>query len=186
MRIEGIDLIEGPLLETAWQLYAEAFAVLRTTAVQRHVMHRAEFDEMMADRRVQKFLAYSPQGALYGLSTFTNELDAIPLISPDYFQAQFPDRYAARQIWYVGFVAVHREGRQPQIFERLITAMRRHGGDQLAMVVIDVCRVNDEVLRLSDAVGTILRRRFGDVRRDRLDEQTYYGYTFPPDQIAAA
>ncbi|GAA2608996.1 hypothetical protein GCM10010399_44780 [Dactylosporangium fulvum] len=186
MRIEVVDLIDGQLLDTAWTQYSEAFSGLRTTAVQRHVMHRDEFDAMMTDRRVRKFLAWSPQGELHGLSTFTNHLDAIPLISPDYFRARFPDRYSARQIWYVGFVAVHREGRQPQIFERLITAMRHHGGDQLAMVVIDVCRLNGEELRLPDAVGLILRRRFGDVRRDRLDEQTYWGYTFPPDQIAAA
>ncbi len=47
-------VLPAHLLEPAWELYVEAFAELRTTAAQRHVMYRSEFDEVMADPRVTK------------------------------------------------------------------------------------------------------------------------------------
>jgi hypothetical protein len=94
------------LLQSLWELYSDAFKDLNSLAVQRHLMYRNEFDEVMRDQRVQKYLCLDDDGTLYGLSTYTNDLAAVPLIAPEYFERHWPDHYAARKIWYIGFVAV--------------------------------------------------------------------------------
>ena len=40
----------------AWKLYSQAFDDLRYLAVQRHVMYGDEFDAVMADALVEKYL----------------------------------------------------------------------------------------------------------------------------------
>ncbi|HEU4347241.1 MAG TPA: hypothetical protein VFR35_05580, partial [Actinoplanes sp.] len=58
MLVKVIDQITGgELREALWKLYEEAFRELRSLAVQRHLMYRSEFDEVMNDCRVQKYLA---------------------------------------------------------------------------------------------------------------------------------
>ena len=51
------SVVTGELAEDAWKLYRQSFDELRTLAVQRHVMYGDEFDAVMADSRVEKFLA---------------------------------------------------------------------------------------------------------------------------------
>ena len=99
------DLVDEQL-EQAWQLYGVAFSHLNALTVQRHLMYRSEFDDVMTDRRIEKWLAYSDDGVLLGLATYTNQLSAWPLISPEYFARRWPAHYADSRIWYCGFVAV--------------------------------------------------------------------------------
>ncbi len=92
MLVKVVDLItEDELIEAAWRLYEEAFQDLKSLAVQRHLMYRSEFDEVMRDSRVQKYLCYEDDGTLCGLSTYTNDLHAIPLIAPEYFEHHWPE-----------------------------------------------------------------------------------------------
>ena len=63
------EVVDGDLREQAWTLYSESFDELRYLAVQRHVMYRDEFDAVMADPRVEKFLLWGHDGSLQGLST---------------------------------------------------------------------------------------------------------------------
>lgn len=179
MGIDVLQAVPAERLDEAWQLYIDAFDELRATAVQRHVMYRSEFDEVMLDTRVQKFLAFGDEGQLLGMSTITDDLHAVPLISPEYFERRYPARFAERQIWYVGFVAVLPGGRQSRVFVRLIDEMYKMTSTRLGYVCLDVCRYNEEVYGLPNAVHTILRRHFGNVRGHRLDEQSYWIYEFP-------
>ena len=64
----------------------------------------------MLDPRVTK-LMLAAAGRLGGLSTMTNDLDAAPLISRDYFRHRRPERYERRTVWCVGFVATHPDHR---------------------------------------------------------------------------
>jgi hypothetical protein len=179
MNIKVIDELHESLVEEAWALYHGAFQELNTLAVQRHLMYRDEFDDVMRDRRVEKYLCLDDDGALCGLSTFTNDLAAMPLISPAYFQRRWPRHYAERRIWYVGFVAVHPNGRAMNAFVELVEAMQSVAAPRNGVVGLDLCRYNDEALNMSRAVGLLVRRITHTVRMERADEQSYWLYEFP-------
>jgi hypothetical protein len=179
MTIKVFDELHGSLLEEAWKLYQDAFQELNALAIQRHLMYRDEFDEVMRDTRVQKYLYLNDDGALCGMSTFTNYLEAVPLISPEYFRRRWPQHYAERRIWYVGFVAVHPNGRALHAFVELVEAMQLVAAPQNGVVGLDVCRYNDEAHRMSRAVGMLVHRITSTVHVERADEQSYWLYEFP-------
>lgn len=184
MRVDVTQLLPAGLLEPAWDLYNAAFAELRATAVQRHLMSRTEFEDMMHDRRVRKYVGVDDTGRPGGLATFTNHLDAVPLISPDYFQHRWPAHYAERRIWYVGFVAVHPGDRGTGAFERIVAEMYRSVEGQHAIVGLDVCRRNEDY-GLPRAIQSVLSKLdSGVVRRRRVDEQSYWLYEFDPGRAA--
>ena len=179
MNIKIVDVVPEELLETAWKLYYDAFHELNSYAVQRHLMYRSEFDEVMLDRRVQKYLCLDDEGALSGLSIYTNDLDAVPLISPQYFERRWPSHYAERRIWYCGFVAVHPNGRGNGVFADLVEAMYREAAEQNGIIGLDFCRFNDDMRHMSRVVRLMLHRLSGGVRAERMDEQQYWLYEFP-------
>jgi hypothetical protein len=80
MTVKMVTDLPAPLVDEAWILYTEAFRELNALAVQRHLMYRHEFDEVVADRRVRKYLAVDDGGRLTGLATYTNHLEAMPLL----------------------------------------------------------------------------------------------------------
>jgi hypothetical protein len=176
MSIKVVDEVHETLIEDAWQLYYEAFRELNAFAVQRHLMYRSEFDEVMLDPRVQKYLCLDDAGALCGLSTYTNYLEAVPLISPQYFERRWPRHFAERRIWYVGFVAVT-AGAPVTTFPNLIAAMHETSKRD-AITALDVCTRTDEVRHLPRAVRVLLHRLSGGVTMERLDEQSYWMYEF--------
>lgn len=177
MVIEAHWLLPPELMEPAWQVYREAFEELRFRAVQRHLMLRGEFDDQMRDARIRKYVVRAPEnGRLLALATLTNDLDAMPLVSPDYFEHRWPALYAERRIWYCGFYAIHPEHQGSATFVRLVTEMRAIIVPGIA--VMDFCGRNEEVRRMPQVVRTILARQ-GDVRPERLDAQAYWSYEFP-------
>lgn len=182
MRIETHKVLPTDMLEDAWQLYAEAFEELRAVAVQRHVLTRSEFDELMADARIHKYLVRHPdEDRLAALSTITNDLEAVPLISPDYFRKRWPKQYADRQIWYVPFNAIHPNYRGSGIFELICETMREvviGTAEQPGIVGLDFCRRNEEPYRLPHAIHNALAR-LGSVEAHRLDTQAYWCYELP-------
>jgi hypothetical protein len=179
MTIKVVDALQEDLMESTWDLYYDAFHELNALALQRHLMYRHEFDEVMLDERVQKYLCLDDGGALCGLSTYTNDLDAVPLISPQYFERRWPQHYAERRIWYVGFVAVHPNGRSVNAFVELVEAMHLVAAPQNGIVGLDMCRYNDDNRHMSRAVRLLLRRLSSNVLVERSDEQSYWLYEFP-------
>ena len=181
MKVEIVDLVGDDLLESTWALYRGAFEELNAFAVQRHMMYRAEFDEVMRDRRVRKYLALADGGELLGMSTYTNELDAMPLISPAYFQRRWPDLYAERRIFYCGFVATHPDRRATQAYAVLSEAMYRTAEERDGIIALDFCRYNEEVHRMSRSVNLLMHRMSaGQVRAHRMDEQSFWLYDTRP------
>jgi len=179
MKVELVESLSTDARPEAWRLYTEVFDDLRFRAVRRQVMYRPEFDSVMTDRRVSKCLAQDDGGGLRGLSTFTNDLAAVPLISPEYFERRWPDRFAARRIWYCGFVAVRPGTENSGVFAALVEAMYRAAAPQDGIIGLDLCRHDDQVSKVSRAVRLMLHRLSGDVRAQRADEQAYWLYEFP-------
>ncbi|MFV2021364.1 hypothetical protein [Micromonospora sp. LOL_023] len=181
MYIEVDTSIPPELSDAVWQLYTSAFDELRTAAVQRHVMHRAEFDEVLSDKRVLKYLGRDPQRTdqVAALATFTNELDSLPLISPDYFAHRWPDLYAQQRIWYIGFFAIHPQSRGSGLFEAVIADMWQRVAATNGIAALDICRRNDEI-GLGRAIQQTLMSLTEGMRASKMDEQTYWLYELPP------
>jgi hypothetical protein len=179
IEIEIVEAMDDELLKEAWELYYLAFEGLNAYAVQRHLMYRGEFDDVMRDPRIQKYLAYA-DGVLVGLSTYTNELDAVPLISPAYFERRWPDLYAEKLIWYCGFVAVHPDAQGSGPFREMVSVMCVHARDRGGIISLDTCRKNTDERHMGQVIPLMLRRAIrGPVRTECLDEQSYWLYEFP-------
>jgi hypothetical protein len=177
MNVKVVDEAHDGLIEQAWSLYYTAFRELNALAVQRHLMYRNEFEDVMRDQRVQKYLCLDEKDTLCGLSTYTNDLDAVPLISPQYFERRWPQLYAERRIWYCGFVAV--QDARPNVFHELVEAMYLVAHAQNGLIALDMCRYNDQKRRLSRVIPLMLHRLSGEVHTERMDEQSYWLYEFP-------
>jgi hypothetical protein len=178
MNVKVVDELHESFIEEAWTLYDGAFRELNAFAVQRHLMYRNEFDYVMSDERVQKYLCLDDDDRLCGFSTYTNDLDAVPLISPPYFARRWPQHYAERRIWYCGFVAVPPGGRAGNTFAELVKAMYMVAATQNGIIALDMCRHNDEIRRMSRVIPLMLHRLSGDVRTERMDEQSFWLYEF--------
>ena len=185
MFIKVIDqLNDGDFLEAAWELYIEAFEELNTLAVQRHLMYRSEFDELMADPRVQKYLALDDEGKLCGLATYTNDLNAVPLIAPQYFEKHWPDHYATQRIWYIVFVAVHPKAQGHEAFAQMVEQMYLLAVTNNGLVCLDICNYNDEVRNMSRVFRVMIRRLTNEMKFTRIDQQSFWLYEFPQSQAA--
>lgn len=172
-------MVSGVEAEACWSLYDRAFEELRIKAAQRHAMTRDEFDDVMVDGRVVKHLVCAPgTGRPCGLATLTNDLKAVPLISPEFYAHRWPGFYARQEIWYIGFVAVDPQYHGTPAVGRLIGSLTAtippHGG----ILAADICSANESA-GLPDMFAR-LTGKFGRPQADllRLDAQTYWGYEF--------
>jgi hypothetical protein len=179
MRIDVRDHVAATLGDELWPLYNAAFEELRSAAVQRHLMSREEFDDVMADRRVAKVLAVESSDELCALATISNDLDSMPLISPDYFERRWPAHFAEGRIWYIGFVAVHPRHRSTGAFEMVVEHLYRTVVANDGLAALDVCSRNEDLYRLPQAIHRLLESWSGVVRSDRMDAQSYWLYEFP-------
>lgn len=180
MLVKIIDQITDDDTEkAAWELYEGAFGELRSLAVQRHLMYRSEFDEVMRDARVDKYLCYGDDDTLCGLSTYTNDLYAMPLIAPEYFARRWPDLYRQHKVWYCGFVAVGCAARSTQAFAELVREMYLTAANQNGIIALDFCQYNDDMRNMSRVIRLMLHRLSGGVRAERMDQQSFWIYEFP-------
>jgi hypothetical protein len=175
--IRRIAVVEGDLLEQAWKLYSMAFDELRYLALQRHFMYGDEFDAVMADPLVDKYLLLDASGSLQGLGTITNHLRSMPLVSPDYFARKYPERYLAREVYYIGFVGVHPDSHGTGVFGELIHAMAEEIAHVEGVAIVDVCGHNKDRLHLPRAIRWLLST-WAEVQMAELDAQTYVSYDF--------
>jgi acetyltransferase (GNAT) family protein len=180
MLIKSVDqIIDADLHDAAWKMYQDAFEELNTLAVQRHMMYPSEFDEVMLDTRVTKYLALTDDGSLCGVATYTNDLDAVPLIAPKYFERHWPEHYAARKIWYIGFVAVNPEHQGREAFAQLVEQMYLVASTQNGLVGLDICTYNDDVRHMSRIFRLMVSRLSENMRFSKIDQQSYWLYEFP-------
>ena len=179
VRVDVLPELPGELLDEAWDFYRETFAPLVTRAATRHLMTRGEFESMMADRRVRKFVTQDEAG-LTGLSVMSADLDAVPLISPPFFAHHWPELYAERRIVYCVFIGARPGPRgdgvfvalQSEIYARMIEPIR-------GVVVLDVCLWNERERDLPGAVESIVSAIAGGrARATRVDSQSYWLYEF--------
>ncbi|GIF15950.1 hypothetical protein [Actinoplanes teichomyceticus] len=184
MRVDVMPVVPAELLEQAWKFYQEAFAELAVLAVNRHLLYRHEFDELMADERADKYVAFDPDGEVIGMAAMTTELSAVSLISPDYFAHHWPDLYAQKRIFYVLFVGAQRGGRGAGVFIELLRRLYRAIEAVDGKVFVDISMYNEERHQLPRLIGVILSRVAGKAVPTRLDAQSFWLYEFPESDKA--
>ena len=160
-----------------YQLYRDTFGDLETRAVARQLLHESEFLEEMHDPRVHKYVAWSPEGEIIGISTLTSELATVPWISPAYFAHHYPEHSARGAVYYLGFTLVHRDQRRARVFQAMVERMAEVMVENRAVCAWDICLHNDEALGLGANISRLLGR-YADVTVAPIDRQTYYGGTF--------
>ncbi len=165
--------------ESAWTAYEASFAPLRTRAMQRACMTRAEFDDCMADVRIAKYLALDPQGEVQGIGTMTNAIEAIPLVSPEFFEHRWPEHYAAGLCYYIGIVAAAPDRQGTELFTRLIQLMSYTAWVSGGIGVLDVCQANVEDHKLPQSIARICGQVIDDIQIELVDTQTYWAYSAP-------
>jgi len=169
--------VDAAVADRFWDLYLEAFEPLRTRAAARHVLHRDEFDEEMADPRVLKLLAHDEQGTAVGLTTLATDLAAVPWVSPEFFAARYPEHAVRGAVWYIGFTLAHPGRRSTRTFMDMIDALVAHLAEHRVVCAYDVSRFNDDSLRFADNLRRHLERT-QDVTVETVDQQSYYATTF--------
>ena len=163
-----------------WELYERAFADMRTMAVQRHLMRRDEFDQVLGDARVLKYVVRDvARGRLAGLATMTDDLNAVPLVEPEYFAHHYPDLVAARSLFYVSFVGVDPDYQGTGTMGMIIGEMCQEVSPTGGVICLDVAERVEAVHRLPSAIERIGNTFAPGAARRRLDAQVYWAYQFP-------
>lgn len=164
------------LLSATWEMYTEAFEPMRTKAAQSHVMRYEDFRDLMGDERVDKVLVQSTDVTRtpLGLACVTNDLAALSLIEPRYFEARHPELYAANHVWYVAFVCVRQVGIRPpaDTFGRIINRMAEPIRPVQGVCYMDYARCNVE-----NGLALKARKLLGsNCAMERADAQETWGY----------
>jgi len=177
MRYEMAEELEQSRLDQAWATYSAAFDELRAATVERNVLYHHEFEALMVDKRVEKHMALDPAtDSVVGLATFTNHLETLYWISPEYFAARWPDQYAQKKIWYLGFFAIDPAYRHSGIFEAVIEQMWRPIRAGGGIAALDICGVNIS-LGLAGAISRTLKNLTPAVVTEEIDVQTYWAFS---------
>lgn len=187
MTVEQRKTLDDDLLDAAWALYHDSFVDLNDLTAQRHLMSPGEFKEVMADDRVTKFVTFADDVRLVGLATFTNDLDAVPLIAPQFYARRWPVHYAQRRIWYIGFVAVAPHARGLGAFAEVFEDFYRIAAPEGGLIGLDMCQHNVEVVHLFRAITIRLAGLSGGKSTAEVsDTQSFLTFDMCGDTIGAA
>jgi hypothetical protein len=165
-----------PDLDEAWALYAHLFTEINELAAQRHLMTDDEFAAVYHHPNVLKFYVHDDAGLLAGMSVLTQDLDAWPLISPQYFARRWPEHYQHKAIWYVGFVGVLRH--HPHGFRQLVNNMYTHVIGNAGIAVMDFCTYNITQRRLPAITLKLLGCLNPAADMETADAQSFVVYRF--------
>lgn len=176
--------VDPDTTEELWALYHRSFEGLRTRAAQRHLMSRAEFDDLLNDERVDKIIVRDRGGerSPAGLSIMTNRFEAVPLVSGAYFRERWPEHYDQGRVWYVGFVAVAFERQRTKTMRAIIQHVCDLGGRVGGVFAVDICEYNEDVYDLPAVIARLGSSFNPGVIQRRLDAQVYWAYEIPREQ----
>lgn len=160
-----------------WDLYFEAFEPLQELALLNHLYPRDAFDELLADPRVTKLIAWVGARPV-GLAMITNELDLVPQISPPFLHARYPNEASRRAVFFGIMVLVSDSRRRSAVFARLVAGMAQITAEASGVVVFDICRHNMDSMELDRQIGSFTRW-FPGSTFDQIDEQKYFAAKIP-------
>src|SRR5215212_5224947 len=169
--------IGGPAAQTLYSLYRQAFEPLKAKAVARQVLTGDEFFGQMRDDRIDKYVAWEPHGEPIGLITLTRHLEAVPWVSPEYFEARFPEQWARKAVYYLGYLLARPVTRRTRFLETICKVSVEPLVAERAVIAYDVCSYNNDMLDLAERISR-LAPQFAGSHVHKLDAQVYYAVTF--------
>jgi hypothetical protein len=176
VRITVERTIEPATVDRFYAIYVAAFGPLRTRAAARHLLSAEEFAAEMADERIDKYVAWSPDGEPVALTTLTADLAAVPWVSPDFYATRYPQHAARGALLYLGYTLVHPDHENEGLFARMAARVVRRCTEERAVCAFDVCGYNDDVHGLGKSIAALSRSL--DMRVETADVQTYYAAVF--------
>ncbi len=160
-----------------YDLYHAAFSPLATLSAVRQVLRRDEFDEEMADERVEKLVAWDDDGVAVGLTILTGTLSAMPWISPEFYAARYPEHAARGAIYYVAFTLAHPTMRGTGAYVTMLDTLIERLTAERAVCVYDICAYNNDSIHFADHLQKRALRT-AELTVEVLDVQTFYGAEF--------
>jgi hypothetical protein len=160
-----------------YPLYHSAFEPLKIRAAARQVLTRTEFFAQMEDDRIDKYVAWEPDGQPIGLITLTRHLDAVPWVSPEYFATRFPEQWARKAVYYLGYVLARPVTRRTQFLETICRVCVEPLVAERAVIAYDVCSYNNDMLGFADRISRVARQ-VDSSHVHKLDAQVYYAVNF--------
>jgi hypothetical protein len=175
MKITVESSIDAEYADAFYRVYVAAFGPMQTRAAARHLLTAAEFAEEMADKRIDKYVVWNDVDEPIALTTFTNDLTAVPWISAEFYAARYPAEFARRAVFYLGYTLVNPDRGTPRAFPAVMRRLVERMQEAKGVCVFDVCAYNDD-----RAVGRMWNqvRRSGAARVGPVDVQTYYAASF--------
>lgn len=164
-----------PALADAWVFYQDSFSEINRQAAQSHLMGRADFDNLMSDPMIGKWLAMRG-GRIVGMAVMTDDLDAWPLISRLSYQRRWP----GRRIFYIGFVAC--APRAVHAFSVLIGRMYEEVIAADGLAAMDFSGVTVEQRRIASRTDALLRRLNPNAHGELFDRQEFWVWDFRPPE----
>lgn len=184
MHTDVTGVVDLQIAQDFYPIYRAAFYDINRRAAQRHMMTEAEFYEVMMDDAILKFVTRKAGGGVLGMSVMTNRLDHWPLLSPEFFETEFPEHYKEHRIWYVGFLFTV-FGDDPRgmalssvVYRRLISEMYPYVADSNGFTAMDFCLTNVQTRRLHEVTRKFLSSFDQRVEARRLDVQEFWAYDF--------
>lgn len=169
--------IDEEYIQQFFDLYEIAFAPLVTLSAARQVLTHEEFQGQMQDPSVDKYIAWDDASEPIGLITLTNNLLAIPWISPQFFAARYPEQWARNAFYYLGFALAHPSMRHQRFVETMIAVGMEKLQAERAVMAYDVCAFNNQALRFADRIDKVIGNNPA-IRLEVVDSEVYYAVEF--------
>lgn len=172
--VEELGVVKPPLSHRFLVLYRAAFTPLERLAPARQGLTDDEFLDQMGDPSVVKFVAWDDSGEPMAMAFMATDLKVVPWISPQYFEARFPEHFARAAVYYFGALLVspaHRGGRWAFMVLDAAAAMVARNR---AVAVFDCCEHN-ATRRLPELIA-MAGRRVGNIDALQLAPQRYYAF----------
>ena len=170
-------VIDGAAAQALFSLYYGAFEPLSTQAAARQVLTRDEFFNQMEDERIDKYVAWEPDGAPIGIITLTRHLEAVPWISPEYLAARYPEQWSRMAIYYLGFLLARPSTRPARFLETIVKLCIEPLVSERAVIAWDVCSYNNDVLDFTERISRVVQQS-SESHVQQLDAQVYYAVNF--------
>jgi hypothetical protein len=170
--------VEDAGIDELWPLFADALAHIKLASPVRQVLSRDEFEATCRNVRVLKTVVRDGKNAdaAVGLSIATNDLEAAPEPSPDYFARRWPKHHAAGRIWYISYVIVAPAYSATSVVAVLMRQVLDLVDDQGGVVALDFSEVNDAAHNLSRSIPRLSRFLGRPAKPLRLDAQVFWAY----------
>jgi hypothetical protein len=174
-RIDTLSTVDAGMSEQFLGLYRAAFAPLDELAPARQGLTDEEFAFQMDDHTVMKVVGYDRADDPVALTFMSPNLATVPWISPQYFQARFPDHMARRAVFYFGGLLVREQERAGPwailVLEEAVRRVTEAGG----VAIFDCCAHNVD-RKLPELIARVARR-VCVLETAELEPQRYFAYT---------